>query len=1153
MSGYEGFCHCEQMQILGEKINESMNEWRGETSSPADSYIEWRFEYKCKQLSGGFDIITEWRIHKQEYIGRSNTTIFDFQHYSRHDVTHSISILESIELLLGRNRIDLLSAGDLWLLLEVAYGHDLGMTTEYDELARLWKEDEKFQQFIYDCLANDLGELSEAALFYKEADNLLRNKDKMASLLEKEEVEYQGDWPVLMQKYIMLLAAEYIRKRHADRAHGLLAEPKEKEAVIPSRLYLIAGIAAQMHGRDFCNIFEELEYRVKGFGVGKIHPQFAAAMLRIGDLLDIDNNRFNPYAVAHFGRLPMASLLHFKKHKCITHIDISECEIAAKAHTDEYEVAVLTNDWFQSINDEVKNLICHWNEIVPEALTGCTLKPGRCEIFLKNSKNGRYHRFDNQMDKMFTVNKKKLINLLIGTSIYDSEKDFLREYLQNALDASKMQMWIDLKDGKYEHLKNPKVTEWKNLTPFDLEKTVYDNYKIEIKVGWNAAKDKIQLKIQDRGIGIEGNYLKLLTNIGTGWQGRNYYEKELKEMVRWLFPTGGFGIGIQSAFMVTDTVEILTKSEKDNHAYRIILRNPGKEGYVSAEEVHDYYTRGTIVTLELKAGNFQKWMRDIGEGEANLRKCMKYKRDFRPEKWDEFDPEANLLYICDFLYQYIQNTLSTSIFPIEVISGIKKGRIYRSLFWPNGKYWEDTSENVYSYFIQKEKRYLCIYSQKGQTNNVDGSVLVWDMNDCVLLNIHPEVSLRNGARAYFKNVVVEHVDDTQFGMFGNYELYIDFMGLSAEECLKVHRNAFNENFNLEQYCYDGTRAYMKFVWEKYNECEIRNPSDQELAGKEYLKKAWTSFELQMLRLLCFNDIGKCADISSDRQMRVMKGEIILSPDDKVVIAENEKIISASEIMVFLNAFYNQLYGKTGDGLTSDGILLAIKEEDLVKLEKDKVPRGESEIHPNLIKRWHEDNRNDADERENNVLDLLIKGIGGIKESFVAQMLICDTRLYRTVIKMNQGLNYLFLSFPKEKKMFGKEFIFKEFWSSMATRVSESRKYVTTDQIEDYAELWVKELPFAKKYVRRYEGYLISPISASSYLTVMQYIGLGRYMDYNIFRELIWGGKGHETQEYHMLIDWVLEHQCITSFYRRSEIVEIYEKLLHDIYKAEIEV
>lgn len=107
-----------------------MNKWKvnHKIESQADTYIERHFEKACLLLTNGSEILNEWRFRKAQYISYTNTTVFDFQHYSRHDVSHSIKILESIQLILGKDRIKKLSAGDLWLLLEAAYFHDIGMS-----------------------------------------------------------------------------------------------------------------------------------------------------------------------------------------------------------------------------------------------------------------------------------------------------------------------------------------------------------------------------------------------------------------------------------------------------------------------------------------------------------------------------------------------------------------------------------------------------------------------------------------------------------------------------------------------------------------------------------------------------------------------------------------------------------------------------------------------------------------------------------------------------------------------------------------------------------------------------------------------------------------------------------------------------------------
>ena len=50
-----------------------------------------------------------------------------------------------------------------------------------------------------------------------------------------------------------------------------------------------------------------------------------------------------------------------------------------------------------------------------------------------------------QNKKYFEVDKDKLTDLMTGTNIYSNKMDFIREYLQNAMDATRIQMWMDIK------------------------------------------------------------------------------------------------------------------------------------------------------------------------------------------------------------------------------------------------------------------------------------------------------------------------------------------------------------------------------------------------------------------------------------------------------------------------------------------------------------------------------------------------------------------------------------------------------------------------------------------------------------------------------------------------------------------------------------
>ena len=108
-------------------------------------------------------------------------------------------------------------------------------------------------------------------------------------------------------------------------------------------------------------------------------------MLRVGDVLDLENNRFNIRAVQHFGDLPYQSQLHLEKHKAITHIKITPMQVEVEARSEDMDVCKVLSDDFRWIEDEIKNLICYWNVMSPIELGGCTLQQGKCIIYLGDS------------------------------------------------------------------------------------------------------------------------------------------------------------------------------------------------------------------------------------------------------------------------------------------------------------------------------------------------------------------------------------------------------------------------------------------------------------------------------------------------------------------------------------------------------------------------------------------------------------------------------------------------------------------------------------------------------------------------------------------------------------------------------------------------
>ena len=178
------------------------------------SYIEQRFELLAKQKENGQHLVTKWRNDKNVYTSYTATTVFDFQHFSKHDESHSIRILQNIELLLGRSRVERLGAGDLWLLLQTAYFHDIGMSLTYEDMEELWEKDSKFHIFLKERLMEgrygDNAELYDAIEYYNKVDQVLNQKADFEDVCKDDMNEPKTNWPIQLIQNVQYIVAEYV-------------------------------------------------------------------------------------------------------------------------------------------------------------------------------------------------------------------------------------------------------------------------------------------------------------------------------------------------------------------------------------------------------------------------------------------------------------------------------------------------------------------------------------------------------------------------------------------------------------------------------------------------------------------------------------------------------------------------------------------------------------------------------------------------------------------------------------------------------------------------------------------------------------------------------------------------------------------------------
>ncbi len=335
-----------------------------------------------------------------------------------------------------------------------------------------------------------------------------------------------------------------------------------------------------------------------------IHPRFIACMIRLGDLLDFDSNRFNAYSIAMVKEMPETSLLHKQKHASVKHKLISPLSIEAELDCQNESVYRMARSWFDWLEKEVEKQSREWSNITPDDLGG--LPP----MISKNSIKILYNGLQASPDLLnlkFTMSQDKIFNILQGGGIYkEPGLTFIREIVQNSFDATKLQIWSDINNGLYdiyfeEQNKNKNSINF----PDDIPLSIYKQYPIKLSVKWkDSEKTILHIECTDKGTGIsEKTLLRMTQNVGESYKKDSGYEELYKSMPYWLRPTAAFGIGIQSIFFVAQSFEIET-SYPGESSKLIKFRSAANNQYCSIIKENINHKRGTTIKVDILKDKF---------------------------------------------------------------------------------------------------------------------------------------------------------------------------------------------------------------------------------------------------------------------------------------------------------------------------------------------------------------------------------------------------------------------------------------------------------------------------------------------------------------------------------------------------------------------
>lgn len=288
-------------------------------------------------------LYAQWNYDKKIIPVALNAVSNLFPHYSLHDESHSITIVNNIVRVLGKDKIANLSAIDIWFILEASYCHDIGMVVSSGKLIEALNSD-KFFDFFQEIQGDIKNSLHEFTNQFK-----IENR-KICYVTNEMNLEYHDG--------IKFLLAEFFRRQHAERSKNIIVNPTDElqlsspRGVIPQRIFKILADICECHTKSFNDVMN-LPFSEVGIDIENAHPRFISCMLRIGDLLDLDNNRFSEVMLKTLTKIPSETLKHKNKHLSIESFRVDNEIIEVKAFCDDYDVASITQHWFNYLNTEI--------------------------------------------------------------------------------------------------------------------------------------------------------------------------------------------------------------------------------------------------------------------------------------------------------------------------------------------------------------------------------------------------------------------------------------------------------------------------------------------------------------------------------------------------------------------------------------------------------------------------------------------------------------------------------------------------------------------------------------------------------------------------------------------------------------------------------
>ena len=459
----------------------------------------------------------------------------DFPNYTLHDERHILNVLYAMGGVLG-NQADNLSADELELLILSASLHDVGMMFTQEERRKA-----------------------------------LNDRNQSEDFLRKNCPEYLGTLPDEWPHDRRCLKQSYLRSLHPFRVREVLERREEwRKAFAESPADAVSKetvvAVCKAHGQTPEELRDERALRPRRGA----DPLFCALLLRLADLLDFDGLRA-PEVLYRYALDNPTSLMEWDKRRAskgFAYPDAPSTDsLSYRAECDNPNVEHAIRDFLDWVDAELG--VCH-------SLQSHCAEPWREFPFpWKVRRDGIISNGYEGGDFRLTMNQEKILELLTGKNLYQDSGVFVRELLQNAVDATLLRERMEREFSA------------------DSDAARIDMWE------WTDKDGNLWFRMDDRGTGMTKDMLsRYFLKAGNSYYASDELTRDLKERKAESY-TGisRFGIGFLSCFLSGKSAEVSTlyfdreKNKRESGAaasdystrYGLRLKVTGLSGYYALQ------------------------------------------------------------------------------------------------------------------------------------------------------------------------------------------------------------------------------------------------------------------------------------------------------------------------------------------------------------------------------------------------------------------------------------------------------------------------------------------------------------------------------------------------------------------------------------------